>query len=125
MKDSRMMNFIRERRREAALDLLRSCEYVAGYEIFQGMDDSKLFDLVKCAENLKIYAFDLIAAKRLVYSVEAFRDLQSDEKILSKASSDANRRIDLCSDFNQYCAVMSEIDMIDRVRREVIMKNEE
>ena len=47
MKDSRIMDFIRERRREAAIDLLKSCEHVAGAEIFQGMDDSKLFDLIK------------------------------------------------------------------------------
>lgn len=125
MKDSKMMYFIRERRREAALDLLRSCEYVSGAEIFQGMDDSKLFDLIKCAENLKTHALDLIAAKKLVYDVEASRDLQSDEKILSEASSLANRRMSLCDDIYHYQAVMHEIELIDRVMNEVIMKNEE
>ena len=74
---------------------------------------------------MKTHALDLIAAKNLVYAVERFRDLKNDDNILSKASSEANRRIDLCSDFNQYCAVISEIDLIDRVRHEVIMKNEE
>lgn len=125
MKDSKMMDFIRERRREATLDLLRSCEYVSWAEIFQGMDDSKLFDLIKCAENLKTHALDLIAAKKLVYDVEASRDLQSDEKILSEASSLANRRMSLCDDIYHYQAVMHEIELIDRVMNEVIMKNEE
>ena len=125
MKDSKMMDFISERRREATIDLLRSCEYVAGAEIFQGMDDSNLFDLIKCAENLKTHALDLIAARRLVYAVECFRDLKNDEDILSKASSDANRRMSLCDDIYHYQAVTHEMELIDRIRHEVIMKNEE
>ena len=125
MKDSRMMDFIRERRREAALDLRSSCESVAVAEIFQGMDESKLFELIKDAENLTRYALDLIAAKRLVYAVGAFQHLQSDEKILSEASSMANRRLSSCYDIYHYNAFMSEIELIDRVRHEVITKNEE
>ena len=125
MKDSRMMDFIRDRMRESTIDLISSCESVADTEIFQGMDESKLFKLIKDAENLTIYALDLIAAKRLVYAVEAFRDLQSDEKILSEASSLANRRMSLCNDIYRSQAVTHEIELIDRVRHEVIAKNEE
>ena len=125
MKDSRMMDFIRERRCEAAIDLRSSCASVAETEIFQEMDENKLFELIKDAENLTRYALDLIAAKRLVYAVEAFRDLRSDEKILSGASSIADRRLSSCYDIYHYNAFMSEIELIDRVRHEVITKNEE
>ena len=125
MKDSKMMDFIRERMSEAALDLRSSCESVAETEIFQEMDENKLFELIKDAENLTRYALDLIAAKRLVYAVEAFRDLQSDDKILSGASSIADRRLSSCHDIYHYNAYMSEIELIDRARHEVIMKNEE
>ena len=125
MKDSRMMDFIRERMKEAALDLRSSCASVAETEIFQGMDEDALFDLIKDADRLIVYALDLIAAKRLAYAVNAFRDLQSDEKILSEASSLANRRMSLCDDIYHSQAVTHEIELIDRVRHEVIMENEE
>ena len=125
MKDSRMMDFIRERMKEAALDLRSSCASVADTEIFQGMDEDTLFNLISDADRMIAYALDLIAAKRLVCAVEAFRDLQSDEKILSEASSLANRRMSLCDDIYHSQAVTHEIELIDRVRHEVIMKNEE
>ena len=125
MKDSRMMDFIRERRREAAIDLRSACESVADTEIFQGMDEDKLFGLIADADRLITYALDLIAAKRLVYAVDSFRDLQRDEKILSEALSLANRRMSLCDDIYNYHAITREIELIDRVRHEVIMKNEE
>ena len=124
MKDSRMMDFIRERRREATIDLRSSCASVEDTEIFQGMDEDTLFGLIDDADRLITYALDLIAAKRLVYAVEAFRDLQSDEKILSEASSLANRRMSLCDDIYHAQAVTHEIELIDMVRH-VIMKNEE
>ena len=125
MKDSRMMDFIRERMKEAALDLRSSCASVAETEIFQDMDEDTLFGLIKDADRMIVYALDLIAAKRLVYAVDSFRDLQSDEKILSEASSLANRRMSLCDDIYHSQAVTHEIELIDRVRHEVIMKNEE
>ena len=125
MKDSRMMDFIRERRREAALDLRSSCESVADTDIFQGMDEDKLFGLIADADRLITYALDLIAAKRLFYAVDSFRDLQSDEKILSEASSMASRRMSLCDDIYHAQAITHEMELIDRVRHEVIMKNEE
>lgn len=125
MKDRRMMNFIHDRRREAALDLRSSCESVADTEIFQGMDEDTLFDLINDADRLIVYALDLIAAKRLAYAVEAFQHLQSDEKILSEALSLANRRMSLCDDIYHSQAVTHEIELIDRIRHEVIMKNEE
>ena len=125
MKDSRMMDFISERRREAAIDLRSACESLEETEIFQGMDEGTIFDLIDDADRLITYALDLIAAKRLVYAVEAFRDLQSDEKTLSEASSLANRRMSLCDDIYHSQAVTHEIELIDRVRHEVIMKNEE
>ena len=125
MKDSRMMDFIRERMSEAALDLRSSCESVAETEIFQEMDEDTLFDLIKDADRMIVYALDLIAAKRLAYAVDAFRDLQSDEKILSEASSLANRRMSLCDDIYHSKAVTHEIELIDRIMHEVIAKNEE
>ena len=125
MKDSRMMDFIRERRREAALDLRSSCESVADTEIFQGMDEDTLFGLINDADRLITCALDLIAAKRLVYAVGAFQHLQSDDKILSGASSIADRRLSSCYDIYQSQAVTHEIELIDRARHEVILKNEE
>ena len=125
MKDSRMIDFIRERRREATIDLRSSCASVADTEIFQGMDEDTLFGLIADADRMIAYALDLIAAKRLVYAVEALRDLQSDEKILSEASSLANRRMSLCDDIYHSQAVTHEIELIDRVMHEVIAKNEE
>ena len=125
MKDSRMMDFIRERMKEAALDLRSSCASVADTEIFQGMDEDTLFGLIADADRMITYALDLIAAKRLLYAVDSFRDLQRDEKILSEASSMANRRMSLCDDIYRSQAVTHEIELIDRVRHEVIMKNEE
>ena len=125
MKDSRMMDFIRDRRREATIDLRSSCASVADTEIFQGMDEDTLFGLIADADRMIAYALDLIAAKRLVCAVEALRDLQSDEKILSEASSLANRRMSLCDDIYHSQAVTHEIELIDRVRHEVIAKNEE
>ena len=125
MKDSRMMDFIRERMRESTIDLRSSCASVAETDIFQGMDEDTLFGLIKDADRIIVYAFDLIAAKRLVYAADSFRDLQSDEKILSEASSLANRRMSLCDDIYHFQAVTHEIELIDRVRHEVIMKNEE
>ena len=125
MKDSRMMDFIRERMKEAALDLRSSCASVAETEIFQDMDEDTLFDLINDADRLITYALDLIAAKRLVYAVGAFQHLQSDEKILSEALSLANRRMSLCDDIYHSQAVTHEIELIDRIRHEVIMKNEE
>ena len=125
MKDSRMMDFIRDRRREATIDLRSSCASVADTEIFQGMDEDTLFGLIADADRMITYALDLIAAKRLVCAVEALRDLQSDEKILSEASSLANRRMSLCDDIYHSQAVTHEIELIDRVRHEVIAKNEE
>ena len=125
MKDSRMMDFIRERRREATIDLRSSCASVADTEIFQGMDEDTLFGLIADADRMITYALDLIAAKRLLYAVDSFRDLQRDEKILSEASSMANRRMSLCDDIYNYHAITREMELIDRVRHEVIMKNEE
>ena len=125
MKYSRMMDFIRDRIRESAIDLRSACESVAETEIFQGIDEDTLFGLIADADRLITYALDLIAAKRLFYAVEAYRDLQSDEKILSEASSMANRRMSLCDDIYRSQAVTHEIELIDRVRHEVIMKNEE
>ena len=125
MKDSRMMDFIRERRREATINLRSACESVAETDIFQEMDEDTLFGLIKDAYRMIVYALDLIAAKRLVYSVGAFQHLQSDEKILSEASSLANKRMSLCDDIYQSQAVTHEIELTDRVRHEVIMKNEE
>ena len=125
MKGSRMIDFIRERMKEAALDLRSSCASVADTDVFHGMDEDTIFDLIDDADRLITYALDLIAAKRLLYAVEAFRDLQSDEKILSEASSLANRRMSLCDDIYHSQAVTHEIELIDRVRHEVIMKNEE
>ena len=125
MKDSMMMDFIRERMREATIDLRSSCASVADTEIFQGMDEDTLFGLINDADRLITYALDLIAAKRLVYAVGAFQHLQSDEKTLSEASSLANRRMSLCDDIYRSQAVTHEIELIDRVRHEVIMKNEE
>ena len=125
MKDSRMMDFIRERRRESTIDLRSSCASVAETEIFQGIDEDTLFGLIDDADRLITYALDLIAAKRLVYAVEAFRDLQSDEKILSDASSLANRRMSLCDDIYHSQAITHEIELRDKVRHEVIRKNEE
>ena len=125
MKDSRMMDFIRECMRESAIDLRSSCASVAETDVFQGMDEDTLFGLINDADRLIVYALDLIAAKRLAYAVEAFRDLQSDEKILSEASSLANRRMSLCDDIYHSQAVTHEIELIDRVRHEVIMKSEE
>lgn len=124
MKDSRMMDFIRERRREATIDLRSSCASVAETEIFQGMDEDTLFNLIGDADRLITYALDLIAAKRLVYAVDAFRDLQSDEKILSEASSLlAERLMKPYDDIYHHHAYYHEIELIDRVRHEVIMKN--
>ena len=125
MKESGMIDFIRERRSEATIDLRSSCASVAETDIFQGMDESKLFELIKDAENLTRYALDLIAAKRLVYAVGAFQHLQSDEKILSEASSLADRRMSLCDDIYHSQAVTHEMELIDRIRHEVIMRNED
>ena len=125
MKDSKMMDFIRERRREAALNLRSSCASVEETEIFQGMDEDTLFGLISDADRLITYALDLLASKRLVYAVESFRDLQRDEKILSEASSLANRRMSLCDDIYHSQAVTHEMELIDRIRHEVIMRNEE
>ena len=125
MKDSKMMDFIRDCRREATIGLRGSCSSVAETEIFQGMDEDTLFDLINDADRLITYALDLIAAKRLVYSVQAFRDLQGDEKTLSEASSLANRRMSLCDDIYHSQGVTHEIELIDRLRHELIMKNEE
>ena len=125
MKDSRMMDFIHERRREATIDLRSSCASVADTDVFHGMDEDTIFDLIDDADRLITYALDLIAARRLVYAVEAFRDLQSDEKILSEASSLANRCMSLCDDIYHYQAITHEMELIDRIRHEVIMKNEE
>ena len=125
MKDSRMMDFIRERRREATIDLRSSCASVEDTEIFQGMDEDTLFGLIADSEIMITYALDLIAAKRLLYAVDSFRDLQRDEKILSEASSMANRRMSLCDDIYNYHAITREMELIDRVRHEVIMENEE
>ena len=125
MKDSRMMDFIRECSREATIDLRSSCASVEDTEIFQGMDEDTLFGLIADADRMIAYALDLIAAKRLLYAVDSFRDLQRDEKILSEASSLANRRMSLCDDIYHSQAVTHEIELIDRVRHEVIMKNEE
>lgn len=125
MKDSRMMNFIHERIREATIDLRSSCVSVAETDIFNGIYEDTLFDLINDADRLIVYALDLIAAKRLAYAVDAFRDLQSDEKILSEASSLADRRMSLCDDIYQSQAVTHEKELIDRVMHEVITKNEE
>lgn len=125
MKDIRMIDFIRDRIREATIDLRSSCSSVADTEIFQGIEEDTLFDLINDADRLIVYALDLIAAKRLAYAVNAFRDLQSDEKILSEALSLANRRMSLCDDIYHSQAVTHEIELIDRIRHEVIMKNEE
>ena len=89
------------------------------------MDEDTIFDLIADADRLITYALDLIAAKRLLYAVDSFRDLQSDEKILSEASSLARRRMSLCDDIYHSQAVTHEMELIDRVMHEVIMKNEE
>lgn len=120
-----MIDFIRERRSEATIDLRSSCASVAETDVFQGMDEDKLFGLIADADRLITYALDLIAAKRLVYAVDSFLDLQRDEKILSEASSMANMRMSLCDDIYHSQAVMHEIELIDMVRHEVIMKNED
>ena len=125
MKDSRMMDFIHECMRESTIDLRSSCASVADTDVFQGMDEDTLFGLIADADRMITYALDLIAAKRLLYAVDSFRDLQRDEKILSEASSLANRRMSLCDDIYHSQAVTHEIELIDRVRHEVIMKNEE
>ena len=125
MKDSRMIDFIRERMREATIDLRSSCASVAETDIFQVMDEETLFGLIADADRMITYALDLIAAKRLLYAVDSFRDLQRDEKILSEASSMANRRMSLCDDIYNYHAITREMELIDRVRHEVIMENEE
>ena len=125
MKDSRMMDFIRERMREATIDLRSSCASVADTEIFQGMDEDTLFGLINDADRLITYALDLIAAKRLVYAVDSFRDLKSDEKILSEASSLAERFMKPYDDIYHHHAFNHEMELIDRVRHEIIMKNEE
>ena len=125
MKDGRMMDFIHECMRESTIELRSSCASVEDTEIFQGMDEDTLFGLIADADRMIAYALDLIAAKRLVYAVDSFRDLQSDAKILSEASSLANRRMSLCDDIYHSQAVTHEIELIDRVRHEVIMKNEE
>ena len=125
MKDSRMMDFIRDRRSESAIDLRSSCASVAETDIFQGMDEDTLFGLIADADRLITYALDLIAAKRLVYAVEAFRDLQSDEKILSEASSLAERFMKPYDDIYHSQAVTHEMELIDRIRHEVIMRNED
>lgn len=125
MKDSRMMDFVRDRMRDATIDLRSSCSSVAETEIFKGMDEDTLFGLINDADRLITYALDLIAAKRLVYAVDSFRDLQRDEKILSEASSLANRRMSLCDDIYHSQAITHEMELIDRIRHEVIMKDEE
>ena len=125
MKDSRMMDFIHECMRESTIDLRSSCASVAETDVFHGMDEDTLFGLIKDADRMIVYALDLIAAKRLVYAVDSFRDLQSDEKILSDASSLANRRMSLCDDIYHSQAITHEMELIDRIRHEVIMKNEE
>lgn len=125
MKDRRMMNFIHKRIREATIDLRRSCVSVAETDISNEIYEDTLFDLINDADRLIVYALDLIAAKRLAYAVNAFRDLQSDEKILSEASSLANRRMSLCDDIYHYQAITHEMELIDRIRHEVIIKNEE
>ena len=125
MKDSRIMDFIRERIRESTIDLRSSCASVAETDIFQGMDEDTLFGLIADADRMITYALDLIAAKRLLYAVDSFRDLQRDEKILSEASSMANRRMSLCDDIYHSQAITHEMELIDRIRHEVIMKNEE
>lgn len=125
MKDSRMMDFIRESMRESTIDLRSSCASVAETDVFQGMDEDTLFGLINDADRLIVYALDLIAAKRLAYAVDAFRDLQSDEKILSEASSLAERFMKPYDDIYHYHAFNHEIELIDRVRHEVITKNEE
>ena len=124
MKDSRMMDFIHERIREATIDLRSSCASVAETDVFQGMDEDTLFGLIHDADRLIVYALDLIAAKRLAYAVNAFRDLQSDEKILSEASSLAEKFMMPFDDIYYYHAFNHEMELIDRVRHEVIMKNE-
>lgn len=125
MKDIRMIDFIRDRMREVTIDLRSSCSSVADTDVFQGMDEDTLFGLIGDADRLITYALDLIAAKRLVYAVDSFRDLQSDEKTLSETSSLANRRMSLCYDIYHSQAITHEMELIDRVRHEVIMKNEE
>ena len=125
MKDSRIMDFIRERIREATIDLRSSCVSVAETDIFNGIYEDTLFDLINDADRLIVYALDLIAAKRLAYAVNAFRDLQSDEKILSEASSLAERLMKPYDDIYHHHAFNHEMELIDRIRHEVIMKDEE
>lgn len=126
MKDSRMMDFIRERMGEATIDLRSSCSSVAETDIFNGIYEDTLFDLINDADRLIVYALDLIAAKRLAYAVEAFRDLQSDEKILSEESYHlAESLMKPYDDIYHHQAFYHEIELIDRVRNEVIAKNEE
>ena len=126
MKDSRIMDFIRERIRESTIDLRSSCASVAETDIFQDMDEDTLFDLINDVDRLKQYAIDLIAAKRVICTVECLSYLKNDAKILSKALSDANERsIYVNNDYNKHCALLNEIVLIDMVMHEVIAKNEE
>ena len=125
MKDSRMIDFIRECMRESTIDLRSSCASVAETDVFQGIDEDTLFDLIKDADRMIVYALDLIAAKRLVYAVGAFQHLQSDEKILSEASSMAERFMKPYDDIYHHHAFNHEMELIDGVRHEVIAKNEE
>lgn len=125
MKDRRMMNFIHKRIREATIDLRRSCASVAETDISNEIYEDTLFDLINDADRLIVYALDLIAAKRLAYAVNAFRDLQSDEKILSEASSLAEKFMMPFADIYYYHAFNHEMELIDRIRHEVIAKNEE
>ena len=76
MKDSRIMDFIRERMKDATIDLRSSCASVAETEIFQGIDEDTLFNLIDDADRLITYALDLIAEKRLLYAVDSFRYFQ-------------------------------------------------
>lgn len=126
MKDIRMIDFIRECMRESTIDLRSSCASVAETDVFQGMDEDTLFGLINDADRLIVYALDLIAAKRLAYAVNAFRDLQSDEKILSEESYHlAESLMKPYDDIYHHQAFYHEIELIDRVRNEVIAKNEE
>ena len=126
MKDSRMMDFIRDRRREATIDLRSSCASVAETDIFQDMDEDTLFDLINDVDRLKQYAIDLIAAKRVICTVECLSYLENDAKILSKALSDANERsIYVNNDYNKHCALLNEIVLTDMVMNEKNAKNEE
>ena len=126
MKDSRMMDFIRERMSEATIDLRSACASLAETEIFQDMDEDTLFDLINEVDRLTQYAIDLIAAKRVICTVERLSYLKNDAKILSKALSDANERsVYVSNDYHKHCALLNEIVLIDMVMHEVIAKNEE